>query len=263
MRLEDLKDKVVIITGAGGGIGQALAKGYAEQGSKVVLADVSVEKALEAKEIIDQCGGTSFAIKCDVTNEKDVMNMVGEVINQFNTIDILVNNAGVETGTKPLTELREDEWDLILNVNLKGPFLCSKHVGKLFCEKREGVIINIASLTAKIPRWYLGAYSTSKAAVVQLTKVMALEMAEYNVRVNAVCPGATNTPMFEETQKSNPNFSLDHFLLGNPKTFRAGIPLRRVADPEDQVNAALYLSSSAANHITGQLIFVDGGESVI
>ncbi|MBD1380995.1 SDR family NAD(P)-dependent oxidoreductase [Metabacillus arenae] len=263
MRLKDLKDKVVIITGSGSGIGQSLAKGYAEQGAKVVITDVSLEKTSETKEIIDKCGGASIALKCDVTQEKDVMNMVEEVINKFNTIDILVNNAGVEIGTKPIIEMKQEEWDILMNVNLKGAFLCSKHVGKLFSEKREGVLINIGSLTAKIPRWNLGAYSTSKSGIAQLTRVLALEMAEYNVRVNAVCPGATNTPMFEETRRNNPDFTFDHFILGNSKTFRAGIPLRCTADPEDQVNAALFLSSSVAKHITGQLLFVDGGESII
>ncbi len=265
----DLKDKVIIITGSGSGIGRSLTKVFAEHGCKVVITDVSLEKALETKEIVDRFGGSSIALRCDVSNEQNVMDMVDEAVSHFNTIDILINSAGIfSKHPLPVIELSVEEWDSIMNINLKGTFLCSKHVGKVLCEKREGVIINIASIAAKTPRMNLSAYSTSKAAIAQLTKITALEMAEYNVRVNALCPGATVTPMYEAARLSgNMSNGLEDIISasisGDIKTFRSAIPLKRVAELEDQVNAALFLTSPMARHITGQLLFVDGEESII
>ncbi len=267
MLLEELKDKVAIITGAGSGIGRALAKGFAEYGAKVVIVDISLDNALETKDIVERCGGTSIALKCDVSNEQDVINMVKETIKQFNTVDILINGAGIINKIRvPVIELSVEDWDNVMNVNLRGTLLLSKHVGRVLCEKRDGAIINISSVAGKSPRMKSAPYSTSKAAVIHLTKILALEMAEYNVRVNAVCPGSTLTPMFEGDKKRNNNTTLEESMAatieGDFKQFRMGIPLKRVAELEDQVNATLFLATSMSRHITGQMLFVDGGATI-
>ncbi|HET7657762.1 MAG TPA: SDR family oxidoreductase, partial [Bacillales bacterium] len=200
---------------------------------------------------------------CDVSNESSVKAMVAETLQKTGRIDILVNNAGIVCKKIPAVEVKEEDWDQILAVNLKGTFLCSKHAGKVMIENRKGTIINIGSISAKIPRWRMAPYSASKAAVVQLTRVMAIEMAEYGVRVNAICPGGTQTPLMQTSMKRDGKDSLDYRIQGDRNFYRAGIPLRRMAQPEDHVGAALFLASEAANHITGQSLYIDGGESII
>jgi NAD(P)-dependent dehydrogenase (short-subunit alcohol dehydrogenase family) len=267
MNFADLRGKNVIVTGAGSGIGRSLAKGFVLQGATVLAVDISEQKALETQSMIESAVGNTdgkcLPLKCDVTKEDSVMHMVDEAVKRAGRIDVLVNNAGIVCEKIPVIEISETDWDAVLNVNLKGVFLCSKHVGKIFAANRSGSIINVGSITAKVPRWRMAPYSASKAAVLQLTKVMALEMAEYGVRVNAICPGGTNTPLMQTSTRRDGESSFEYRIYGSPKIFRAGIPLRRLAEPDDHVGAALFLASSAAQHITGQALYIDGGESVI
>jgi NAD(P)-dependent dehydrogenase (short-subunit alcohol dehydrogenase family) len=259
----DLQDKVVIVTGAGSGIGRALASGFAAQGSVVIIADLSPDNGAETKAIIEKAGGRAFSFICDVSKESSVIKLIANTLECAGRVDVLVNNAGIVCNKEDTIDITEEAWDAILNVNLKGTFLCSKHAGKIFIQNRSGTIINVGSIAAKIPRWRMAAYSVSKAAVLQLTKVMAIEMAEYGVRVNAICPGGTMTPLMETSMQRDGQSSAEYRIFGSTKVFRAGVPLRRLAEPEDHVGAALFLASKAANHITGQEIYIDGGESVI
>ncbi|HET7629383.1 MAG TPA: SDR family oxidoreductase [Bacillales bacterium] len=264
MKFEELRHKVVVVTGAGSGIGQSIALGFASQGATVAVTDLSKESAESTRAMIDEAeGGTAFALACDVSDESSVEKMVAETLQTAGHIDILVNSAGIVCKKTPTVEVSEADWELILSVNLKGTFLCSKHAGKVFIENRNGTIINIGSISAKIPRWRMAPYSASKAAVVQLTRVMAIEMAEYGVRVNTICPGGTVTPLMQTSMERDGKSSLDYRIHGDRHFFRAGIPLRRMAQPDDHVGAALFLASDAAKHITGQSLYIDGGESII
>jgi NAD(P)-dependent dehydrogenase (short-subunit alcohol dehydrogenase family) len=180
-----------------------------------------------------------------------------ETIEKFKKVDVLVNNAGIAK-YRLITETEEKEWDAIFNVNLKGTFLCSQAVAKEMIKRRTGRVINIASNAARIPRIQLGAYCASKAAVVQFTRVLALELAEYGITVNAVCPGATNT----ELLKTLPT-NIHEQIHGNLTKFRCGIPLGKLADPDDIMSMVLYLASESGKHITGEAIYIDGGQSIV
>jgi NAD(P)-dependent dehydrogenase (short-subunit alcohol dehydrogenase family) len=264
MEPNQFHNKIALITGAGSGIGQALAYGFAAAGATVIIADIIKENAEQTRRrIIENEGSRAFSILCDVSHEISVVKMVEEVYSSIGHIDILINNAAVVCQKQLVIDMSEEEWDRVININLKGTFLCSKHVGKRFVEKKSGVIINVGSITSKIPRWKMAPYSASKAAVLQFTRGLALEMAEYGVRVNAICPGGTMTPLLETSMARDGETSIEYRVLGSSKTFRSGIPLRRLADPDDHVGAALFLASDAARHITGQEIYIDGGESII
>nr|MQY69923.1 SDR family NAD(P)-dependent oxidoreductase [Bacillota bacterium] len=184
--------KIAIVTGAGKGIGRAISLRLAREGADVVIADVDQKGAHKVAEEIKQMGRRSLVLKTDVTKVEDVKNMVEKTIEEFGRIDILVNNAGVSS-MAPVVDLEEKEWDVNMNVNAKGQFLCSRAVAKQMTKQKSGKIINNASLAAKRGALFLGHYSASKFAVLGLTYTMAIELAPYNITVNAVCPGIVET----------------------------------------------------------------------
>ena len=248
---EDLKGKVAIITGARRGMGKADALAFAKNGAKVVVSDISQEECELVVDEIKKNGGEGLAVKCDVTNEKETEEMVKKTVDKFGKVDILVNNAGI-CEFKPFLELTEEEWDKTLDINLKGYFLCAQAVAKEMVKKKSGVIINIASVVMGqmgMGMAGLAHYSASKGGIAALTKTLALEFAPYNIRVNAIAPGAIDTPMAASTK-------------ADPKVLEATlamIPLHRMGKPEEIANTALFLSSNASSYITGSIVVVDGG----
>tara|TARA_R110002153_G_scaffold134290_1_gene283560 strand:+ start:3919 stop:4662 length:744 start_codon:yes stop_codon:yes gene_type:complete len=244
-----LKDKVVIVTGAGGGLGKAFAKAFAGEGAKVAIADINEEGAQQTSKEIEG----SIAIKVDVTSEASVKEMAEKVISQFGRIDVLINNAAIYAGIqrKPFFELSENEWDLVMNVNLKGTWMASKAVFPFMKEQGGGKIINISSATVMSgsPQW--SHYVASKGGVIGLTRSMAREIGDYNINVNNIAPGFTLT----EASLS---------LMDNAKEY--GVQrgaIKRGSNADDIVGTALYLASKASDFVTGQTIVVDGGKQFI
>lgn len=247
-----LPGKVAIVTGGRRGIGEAIALALAEAGADIAICDRVVEGGeLEAvAEEVQQLGRRSLAVRADITNKADVDSMVQRVVDEFGAIDILVNSAAMNIRA-PLLELREDGWDRVINTDLKGYYLCSQAVGKRMVEQKRGSIINIASTAAIKAAAEMGAYCIAKAGVVMLTRVLALELAQYNIRVNAIAP------YMVKTKFSQP-------LWGDPETLKqleSEIPLGRLAEPGDIIGSALFLASDASSYITGHTIIVDGGLS--
>ena len=246
-----LEGKVAIVTGGKRGIGKAIALAFAEAGADVaVCSRVIKDGELQAvANEIQGLGRRSLAVQADITRKTDVDNLVQRVVDEFTAIDILVNNAGIYFVDPPLLDVPEGDWDKIINVNLKGHYLCSQAVGKRMVDRKAGNIINIASELAIKPISEAGVYCIAKAGVVMLTRVLAKELASYNIRVNAIAPGAARTKMLE-------------YLLSDSealKQYEAQIPLGRIAEPGDIIGTALFLASEASSYITGHTILVDGG----
>ena len=251
MVYEDLKGKVVIITGARQGMGKADALLFAKNGAKVTVADISQEECQLVVEEIEKSGGEALAVKCDVASEKEVEEMVKKTVDKFGKVDILVNNAGI-CQFKPFLEMTEEEWKKTLDVNLKGYFLCAKACAKEMIKHKSGAIVNIASVVmGQIGMGMAGLahYSASKGGIAALTKTLALELAPYNIRVNAIAPGAIDTPMAASAKADQK--TLEQTL--------AVIPLHRMGKPEEIASTVLFLTSDASSYITGSIVVVDGG----
>jgi len=248
-----LEGKVAIVTGGRRGIGEAIALTFAEAGADVVVCDKVVEDGLlqSVAETIRKLGRNSLAVQTDVTNEADVDNLVQKATGEFGKIDILVNGAALLIN-KPLLQQSVDEWDTIIDTDLKSCFLCSRAVSKNMIEKKQGNIINMASTAGFRAGKVVGAYYPAKAGVVMLTKVLALELVSYNIRVNAIAPGMVKTE-FERHIWSNPEVL---------KRAESGIPMGRLADTSEIVGAALFLASDASSYMTGETIIMDGGRSL-
>jgi len=247
-----LPGKVAIVTGGRRGIGKAIALALAEAGADIAICDRVIEDG-EVKAVADevqQLGRRSLAVRADITQKADVDSMVQRVVDEFGVIDILVNNAAMNIRA-PLLELGGDGWDRVIDTDLKGYYLCSQAVGKRMVEQKRGNIINIASTAAIKAAPEMGAYCIAKAGVVMLTRVLALELAQYNIRVNAVAP------YMVKTKFSQPLWSDPETL----KQLESEIPLGRLAEPGDIIGSVLFLASDASSYITGHTIIVDGGLS--
>ncbi len=246
-----LEGRVAIVTGGRRGIGKAIALGFAEAGADVAVCDSVVEDGelrVVAKEI-KKLGRRSLATKCDVTKKSQVDKMVKQVEDELGPIDILVNNAGISSWPT-LIETPEDEWQRVIDVNLKGCYLCSQAVGKRMVERRRGSIISIASSAGIRGFDRRNTYNISKAGVIMLAKVLARDLGRYNVRANAIAPVMVKTEMIRG-------------LLEDPKAAAAEAartPLGRLAEVIDMGGPAIFLSSDASSYITGHTIVVDGGQ---
>jgi len=247
-----LEGKLAIVTGGRRGIGRAIALAMAEAGADVALCDrVADDGELAAvAEEIQRLGRRALAVKADVTRKVDVDNLVQVVTGEFGTIDILVNNVAMNI-MAPLLELGEDGWDKVINTDLKGYYLCCQAAGRKMVDRKGGRIINIASTAAMKAAPGMGAYCIAKAGVVMLTRVLALELAQYNIQVNAIAPYMVRTKF------SQPLWSDARTL----KQIEAEIPLGRLAETKDVIGAVLFLASDASSYITGHTIVVDGGLS--
>ncbi|MCK9363585.1 MAG: 3-oxoacyl-ACP reductase FabG [Syntrophales bacterium] len=244
----DLTGKVAIVTGGGKGIGRAIALELAASGAAVTIAARNQQEIEAVAEEINQRGGKSIAVVTDLTSNEQLETMVQKTLNTFGRIDILVNNAA-RSFLRSLLEMREDGWDKVFDTNVKAAWLLSRLVARTMVEQKSGQIINITTVGAEKAEAGMGAYCCSKAALKMLTRCMALEWAASGIRVNAVGPTLTRTE-FSKPLWSNPELA---------PLVTAKIPMGRLAEPEDIVGAVLFLASGAANFITGQSIYVDGG----
>lgn len=255
-----LEGKVCIVTGAGQGIGAATAVRMTEEGAKVVVSDVNEESGGAVVERIRSAGGEAAFVRCDVSETEDVQGLMAATIDAFGRLDVLHNNAGVHetafTETAQSHELPDDVWDRVIAINLKGPWLCSKHAAPLLADAGGGVIVNAASIGGIVGYPMGGAYGPSKAGLIQLTRVMAIELAPQGTRVVCYAPGNTDTPMVSKyyDSASSPEEAemIKQQLLGTHLVPRLG-------RPEEVADLVCFLASDEAAMINGTCIVIDGG----
>jgi len=247
-----VSDKVVAVTGAGAGMGRATAELFAERGASVVVVDLEEDAAVETADRIAADGGEATAVRADVSDADDVEGFVEHAVDTYGRLDVLHNNAGIPQRSTPVEDVTEETWDRIQDVNLKSAFLGAKFAVPQMREQGGGVILNTASTAAIRPRTGLSAYCASKGGMVTLTKQLAHELAEDDIRVNAICPVATDTEML-------PEFTSDGLTVDE---MAATIPLGRLAEPDDVAQAAAFLASDDAEMITGTALEVDGGRDL-
>jgi NAD(P)-dependent dehydrogenase (short-subunit alcohol dehydrogenase family) len=246
-----VKDKITLVTGAAQGIGKAVAMIYAENGATVVLCDLNEEKVKEAaREITTQSGQKCIGMKMDISSSKDIDAAVSETLKEFDRIDVLCNSAGILMHSL-VVDMQEDQWDKIFEINMKGAFLITKAVAKVMIKQKSGKIVHISSCSGKKPTREEAAYCSTKSALNGFVKVCALELGEYGINVNAVCPGATDTEMVRK------NFITSREI---EQEWINKTALKKLGTVEDQAKAVLFLSSTLADHITGEAIIVSAGE---
>lgn len=244
--------RVAIVTGAGRGIGSATAKRLAADGAKVGVFDVKEEFTRETVQAIQEAGGEAVGFGCDVAQAADVEAAVAEVASRFGRLDILVNNAGVLRDNL-LFKMSEDDWDMVMNVHLKGSFLCSRAAQKYMVQQHYGKIVNTSSTSALGNRGQAN-YSAAKAGLQGFTKTLAIELGPFGINVNAVAPGFVVTDMTRQTAE---RVGVD--FEENQRRASERIPVRRVGQPEDIANVVAFLVSDEASYVSGQVIYVNGG----
>ncbi len=243
-----LDGKVAVITGAGQGLGAVTAEVLAELGAAVAVLDVNEEANERLAKELRERGGQAVAISCDVSDEPSVQRAAEEALSLLGPADVLVNNAGIISWT-PLQELETSEWDRVVDVNLRGVFLCTKHFGRQMLQKQAGSIVNVASVAGTAPEPGAGAYAASKAGVIMLARQTAVEWGSFGVRANAVSPGMMQTPMAER-------------FLSVPEALARRLDMvasRRIGEPREVAMTVAYLASDASSYVNGQNIEVDGG----
>lgn len=249
---------IAVVTGAAQGLGLAMVEQLAHNGANVWIADLQLEKAEQEAKILNQRGLQVQAASLDVTDSTSVNELFDRVQSESGKVDILVNNAGVGQQVGPIVETSDEEWDRVMGATLTGAFYCSRTVGCIMEDQESGVIVNISSVNGQAPAALVAAYNVAKAGIISLTKTMALEMAAYGVRVNAVCPG----PVYTEFNRRNMaqrsvtlNLSEEEII----ERVRASIPLGRWGEPVDIARGVAFLCSPAASYITGEVLTVSGG----
>ena len=250
-----LNNKVSIITGGATGIGKATVETFAKEGAKVIFCDINKKQGLLNQKKFNSMGLDTFFIQADVSNEADVKKMINFVVKKFNKIDTLFNNAGIEQPVTPSHKVDVKIFDKIISINLKGVFLCSKHTLPIMMKKKSGAIVNNSSISAFANVGGNIGYASSKGGVMSLTRVLAVEYAKYNIRVNAVCPGVIDTPMNERNVKRAVNKSQ------LKKKWKTVTPLGRIASPYELAQTVLFLSSNMSSFVTGVGLLVDGGRA--
>lgn len=247
-----LDGKAAAITGAGAGMGRATAKLFADRGASVVVVDLDADAARKTVDSIEMAGGEAIAVEADVSRAGDVESFVDRTVEAFGSIDVLHNNAGIPMESTPVEDVTEETWDRVQDVNLKSAFLGAKYAVPHMREGGGGVILNTASTAGIRPRTGLSAYSASKGGMIALTKQLAYELADADIRVNAICPVATDTDML-------PEFTSEGLSV---EDMADTIPMGRLATPEDIAHAAAYLASDEAEMVTGTALEVDGGRDI-
>jgi NAD(P)-dependent dehydrogenase (short-subunit alcohol dehydrogenase family) len=246
-----VEGKVAVVTGAGGGIGRAASEIFAREGAQVVIADINVEQGEETAHIIEQAGGKAIFLKCDVSKAADCEALTNAAVVNFGSLDCAFNNAGVEGEPSKLADATEQNFMLNYNVNILGVFLCMKYqIKQMLKQENGGAIVNTASDAGLIGVKNLGQYSAAKHAVIGLTKSGALDYATKKIRINAVCPGPIRTQMLQRVFDENPKMA--DAMIGAQ-------PVKRLGEPYEIGDAAVYLCSDAASYITGHALPVDGG----
>ena len=256
-----LKDRMAIVTGGGAGIGRSVCVNMVKEGAKVVVADINQETAQETADTLTKEGGDAMAFQMDVTQKSAVQTMAAEALKAYGKIDILVNNAGTDI-KGAITELTERTWDTLMDINLKGVFLCTQAVSHSMIERRYGRIVNISSMAGKTGEPLTSPYCATKFGVIGFTQSIALELGKHNVTVNAVCPGPVDTDLIRQSVAQSakikgmaPEDFLQEFFI-NPT------PLGRIAQPVDIARAVIFLASDDAEFITGSTLNVSGGREM-
>lgn len=246
-----LEGKKAIITGGAQGIGKEICDIFCQEGADIILADVNIEKAKQAAKIIsEKTKRKCVPFKVDISKREDIEKMVNMAISEFGKIDILVNNAGVHL-SRLIVDMSEEDWDRIMNINLKGTFLCSQIAGREMIKQKSGKIVQISTCSAKKPTILEGAYSASKAGILGFNRVLAAELGPYGINCNCVLPGATDTEMIRNSFLTSPEVEQEWI----EKT-----ALKRLGRPVDQARVVLFLASYLSDHITGESIVVSAGE---
>jgi NAD(P)-dependent dehydrogenase (short-subunit alcohol dehydrogenase family) len=246
-----LENHVALITGSGSGIGKGIALAFARQGADIALNDIDLASAEKVAKMIEDLGRSFLVLKGDISQSSQVSAIVSHIMDEWGKIDILVNNAGIFNEMVPTHERSEEEWSRVVDIHLKGAFLCSKYAGRAMIEKRAGGnVINVASITGLAGFPNRSAYGPAKSGIINLTKTMAVEWAPYGIRVNAIAPGYILTEGAEKM-----------FLSGEVKEepLKKRIPLGRLGTVEEVARVALFLASEESSYITGETITVDGG----
>ncbi|MFH1103567.1 MAG: SDR family oxidoreductase [Actinomycetota bacterium] len=257
-----LEDTTVLITGGASGIGLATSRYLLGAGARVVIVDVN-------QEVLEKAGAELgepervVTVKSDTTAEDQMTAAVDTAVKRFGRLDGLVTCAGIRQTSQSALEIPREVWSRIIEVNLWGTFVALRAGGRVMVAQRSGAIVTVASMAALIPRMGQAAYGASKAGVMHLTRTFALEFSRHQVRVNAVNPGTTLTPLIEKAMRDEGADLLEKRIKGDPSQFRGGVPLGRMSYPEDQAGVIAFLLSPLARFMTGQMIFVDGGESMI
>ena len=243
--------KVGIITGSGQGIGKGIATRFAREGGMAIIVDVNPATAGETAKEIEAAGGKAMAAKCDITNQQEVQDLVATVIEKYGKVDILVNNVGWNK-VKPFIDGDKDLWDRVIDINLKGPIIFCRAVVDNMMANNYGKIVNVSSDSGRVGSTGEACYGAAKGGVITFTKALAREMARYKINVNSVSPGPSDTPFLAEVSAENPKLM---------EAVKKGIPMRRLAQPEDIANAIFILCIDESKHINGAVLPVDGGLS--
>ncbi len=249
--MQNLKNKVALITGARRGMGKSHAIALAKQGAKVAVTDINQDDCQKVVDEIKSSGGKAIAFKLDVSDKSEVDSVVAEIVKKFGQLDILINNAGIAQ-FKPFLELSEEDWDRTIDINLKGEFLCAQAAAKVMEKRKGGVIVNIASVAMGqqgIGMSNIAHYCASKGGIAAMTEALAVELAPFNIRVNAIAPGMIETPMIDVV-KSDPKML---------KAMLQRVPLKRVGRPEEVSELVVFLASDSSSYMTGAVVIIDGG----
>ena len=246
------KDKIVLITGSGSGIGKAAAIAFAKEGATLIVSDINKDNGLDTVSEIINNSGKATLFEADVTNYQMVVDLMNFIVDKFGRLDVAINNAGIGGDYAKIADMTLESWDKTMLVNSTGVFYCIKNQIPIMLKQGKGVILNTSSIAGIRGLPNAAGYSASKHAVVGITKTVAMEYAKNNIRVNAICPVFTVTPMFDPV-------AMDKMKSGISEKLKANVPMKRFADVMEQVNTMLWLCSDEASFITGQTISVDGG----
>ena len=247
--MERFKDKAAIITGGAQGIGEAIARKLANEGAMVAILDIQHEKAQSLADNINSQGGSALAVATDITDSTNVRGAVKEVESRFGRVDILVNNVGWDRA-EPFVELEEELWDKVIAINLRGPITVTRAVLDGMISRNYGKIVSIASDAGRVGSSGESVYSACKGGMIAFTKTLARELVRYNILVNCVCPGPTDTPFIDGVREENPKLV---------EALQRAIPMRRLGNPEEVAAAVAFLASDEASYVTGQTLSVSGG----
>lgn len=247
----NLKGKIAIVTGSAQGLGEVMAIGLATYGSNIVVADLNITKAEKVADRIRGLGRKAMAYKIDVSKLDEISQMTDDIVKHFHHIDILINSAGI-VKRKKVEDITEEDWDIILDINLKGTFFCCQIVGKQMIKQNSGKIVNIASVSSILGHPLRSAYAASKAGVAHVSRSIAQEWAKYNINVNCISPTIFETPINISIRDTKEKY--DHLV--------SEIPMKRLGQPKDIVGAAIYLCSPASDFVTGHNLVVDGGRTI-
>lgn len=250
---ETLAERVALVTGAGSGIGRASALAFAQARATVVVCDVDIKSGLETVRLIRDAGGEALFVQADVSKSSDVENMVRLTVAEYGRLDVAHNNAGVEPANASILDSSEEDWDRVIDINLKGVWLSMKHEIPAMLEQGGGSIVNTSSTVGHLGQSNMASYVASKHGVIGLTRAVALEYVDSGIRVNAVCPAVVATSMFERFTRGD-----DHVA----STLISSLPMKRLIKPQEVANSVLWLSSDKAAYLNGHALVIDGGLSI-